>query len=248
MKTARRTESGISLVELMVALTIGLLLTVSIGYIFSGSLQIFRVQGESARIQETGRFLLDALGRQITQAGYAAISPDYTDTKTSFAGTPISGEHGVAGTRAAERKAGSDYLAVSFDSSIDCQGGAVASGTARNEFYLNANDQLICASGGGAGQVLADGVETFLVQYGVDVNGDNSVDRYYVTPPNDAAGNPDFSTVKTVRVCVVVHAFSAGTSTVAQHYQDCSGTTQTAPDTRLRRVLGATFQLRNRGS
>lgn len=233
-------EAGLSLVELMVALSIGLLLTVSVGTILSGSMQIFRAQGESARIQESGRFLMDTLGRQITQAGYAAISTDYTDPKLAFTGTPILGEHGLVATRTNERKNGSDYLAVSFDASADCQGNAAASGTARNEFYLNTNEELVCASGGGAPEVVADGVEAFQVLYGVDADGDYSVERYIAQPT-------DWNQVRTVRVCAVVRAFSQGTSPTAQRYQDCSGATQTAPDTRLRRVLGATFQLRNRG-
>lgn len=242
MKTAfHNREQGLSLVELMVALSIGLLLTLSVSTLLSGSLQIFRLQGESARIQESGRFLMDTLGRQITQAGYVAISSDYSDTKLEFVGTPISGEHGVVATRTGERKNGSDYLAVSFDASIDCQGNAAAGGTVRNEFFLNANDELVCASGGGAAEVLADGVESFQVLYGVDADGDNSVERYAAQPG-------DWSQVRTVRVCTVVRAFSRGTSSAAQQYQDCSGVTQTAPDTRLRRVLAATFQLRNRGN
>lgn len=244
MKTARihLGEAGLSLVEMMVALSIGLLLTVSVGSILSGSLQIFRVQGESARIQESSRFLMDTLGRQITQAGYAAISTDYTDTKLAFTGTPISGEHGRVAIRTDERKSDSDYLAVSFDASTDCQGNAVASGTVQNEFYLNAREELVCASGGGAPEVVVDGVEAFKVLYGVDADGDYSVDRY--TPQPLAA---DWGQVRTVRVCVVVRAFSQGTSPTAQRYEDCSGVTQTAPDSRLRRVLSATYQLRNRG-
>jgi type IV pilus assembly protein PilW len=238
--TLRNHESGFSLVEMMVALSIGLLLTLSVSYILSGSLQIFRVQGESARIQESSRFLMDTLGRQITQAGYAEISSDYTDTKLGFTGTPISGEHGVVATRSSERKIGSDYMAVSFDASTDCQGNAAAGGTVQNEFYLNANEQLVCASGGGTPEALADGVETFQVLYGVDADGDYSIDRYAAQPG-------DWSQVRTVRVCVVVRAISRGTSPTAQQYQDCSGVAQTAPDTRLRRVLAATFQLRNRG-
>lgn len=236
----RNGESGISLVEMMVALAIGMLLTVSISYIFSGSLQIFRVQGENARIQESGRYLMDTLGRQIVQAGYAAISSDYSDTKLAFSGTPIHGEDGVVAIRTAERKNGSDYLAVSFDASVDCQGNATAGGTAQNEFYLNGNEQLVCASGGGSGEVLADNVENFQVLYGVDADGDYSVERYVAQPG-------DWSQVRTVRVCVVLRAASRGTSTGAQQYQDCSGVTQTATDTRLRRILSATFQLRNRG-
>ncbi len=242
MKTAltMRRETGVSLVELMVALSIGLLLTVSVGTILSGSLQIFRVQGESARIQESGRFLMDTLGRQITQAGYVSISTDYTDPKLLFTGTPITGENGVVATRVDERKTGSDYLAVSFDASTDCRGNAVTGGTVQNEFYLNTSEELVCASGGGAAEVLADGVESFQVLYGIDTNGDYSVERYIAQPT-------DWTQVRTVRVCAVVKAYSPGTSPTAQTYQDCSGATQTAPDTRLRRVLGATFQLRNRG-
>lgn len=235
-----RREAGISLIELMIALSIGLLLTVTVSAILSGSLQIFRVQGESARIQEAGRFLMDTLGRQITQAGYVAISTDYTDPKLQFIGTPISGEDGVVAQRVSERKSGSDYLAVSFDAGTDCQGNAVAGGTVQNEFYLNTNEELVCASGGGTSEVLADGVESFQVLYGIDTNGDYSVERYIAQPT-------DWTQVRTVRVCAVLRARSTGTSPVAQTYQDCSGVTQTAPDTRLRRVLGATFQLRNRG-
>ncbi|MDP2430441.1 MAG: PilW family protein [Pseudomonadota bacterium] len=241
MKTAARNrESGISLVEMMVALSVGLLLTVSVSTILSGSLQIFRMQGESARIQESSRFLMDILGRQITQAGYVAISTDYTDSKLSFVGTPISGEHGVVATRTGERKNGSDYLAVSFDANVDCQGNVATSGTVRNEFFLNANEELVCAGGGVTPEVLADGVETFQVLYGVDADGDYSVERYAAQPD-------DWEQVRTVRVCVVVRAFSQGTGSTAQQYQDCSGVSQTAPDTRLRRVLATTFQLRNRG-
>ena len=249
MKTAFHSrESGLSLVEMMVALTIGLVLTLSVSTILSGSLQIFRVQGESARIQESSRFLMDTLGRQINQAGYAAISTNYTDTKISFSGTPVSGEHGVVATRTAERKNGSDYMAVSFDASTDCQGNPAASGTVQNEFYLNAKEELVCASGGGAPEVLADGVETFQVLYGVDADGDYSVDRYKAQPVYNADPVLDeWQKVRTVRVCVVVRALSKGTSPTAQQYQDCSGVTQTAPDSRLRRVLAATFQLRNRG-
>jgi len=242
MKSAHSSrELGISLVEMMIALSIGLLLTVSLGYILSGSLQIFRVQGENANIQESGRFLMDSLGRQIVQAGYTAISPVYNNTKLTFTGTPVTGEHGVLSAHSSERKSGSDYLALSFDANVDCRGNAAVGGTVLNEFYLNGGNQLVCASGGAPATVMADGVEAFQVLYGVDSDGDLSVDRYLSQPAN-------WSQVLTVRVCVVVRAISKGTGPATQRYQDCSGATQTATDTYLRRVLSATFQLRNRSN
>jgi type IV pilus assembly protein PilW len=237
--TGPRTCRGFSLVELMVALALGMLLMSVLGTVLFGSLDVFRTQSENARLQEDSRFLLDDLGRQITQAGYTAISSDYADSRLVFGGVPIQGEHGVVAIRSGERKAGSAYLALSFDGVADCQGNPVATGTVVNEIYLSPADELLCATSGHAPVALASGVEAFLVRYGVDGNGDDNVDRYTVQPA-------DWRQVRTVRLCLVLHAASLGTSPQAQRYQDCTGATVTAPDTRLRRVVGATYELRNR--
>lgn len=231
---------GLSLVELMIALALGLLLMGVLGSVLFGSLEVFRTQSESARLQEDSRFLMDELGRQITQAGHTAISSDYSDTRLAFNGVPIRGEHGVVAIRTGERKAGSDYLVLSFDARTDCQGNAVADGTVVNEFFLTPAEELVCAPAGHAAAALASGVEAFQVSYGVDGNHDDNVDRHTAQPA-------DWNQVRTVRLCLVLHAASRGTSPQAQRYQDCSGATVTAPDTRLRRVVTATFELRNRG-
>lgn len=230
-------QRGISLTELMVALAIGLILLLTLGYLFSGSLHVFRQQDEGARLQESSRFLMDALGRQITQAGYAAISTSYTDTKMEFTGAPIGGEHGVVAVRVGERKAGSDYLSLSFDGASDCHGNPVA-GVVVNEFYLNNDDEMVCASGG-AVETLAEGVEAFRLSYGVDADGDAAVERYQDTPA-------DWGQVRSVRVCFVLRTLTAGTANPGQRYRDCDDVDQTAPDTRLRRLSSATYQLRNR--
>lgn len=236
-------QAGLSILEMLVAMAIGLVITAAIGYLFIGSVGTFRTQDDNARLQENGRFVMDMLGRDIAQAGYTDITPVYTDPKTEFVGTPISGENGVVAARVAERKAGTDYLRLSFDGTADCVGGAVATNPVVNEYYVNAGNQLMCAGNGagGAAQVFAEGVEDLQLIYGVDNNGDRAVDQYTATPAN-------WGQVITAQVCLLLRSPNTGAAAQAQQYQDCAGNNQVAGDTRLRRVLRVTHQLRNRGA
>ena len=62
---------GLSMVELMVAMTIGLILTASIGYVYLGSRQTFRSMDDFSRIQENYRYAMDQIGMDVRQAGYS---------------------------------------------------------------------------------------------------------------------------------------------------------------------------------
>lgn len=62
-------QTGLSLIELMVAITLSLILTLGVIQIFSSSTQTSRVQNELARIQENARFALDILSKDIRMAG-----------------------------------------------------------------------------------------------------------------------------------------------------------------------------------
>ncbi|MDP2265940.1 MAG: PilW family protein [Thiobacillus sp.] len=64
-------QRGFSLVELMVASTIGLILLGGIGYVLLGSRQTFRTQDDFSRIQENVRYALDQVGVDVRMAGYA---------------------------------------------------------------------------------------------------------------------------------------------------------------------------------
>ncbi len=61
---------GITLVELMVALALSLLLLLGVGTVFVANKQAFRLQESLARVQENGRFALQAIVRDIRNAGY----------------------------------------------------------------------------------------------------------------------------------------------------------------------------------
>jgi type IV pilus assembly protein PilW len=69
-------SSGFSLIELMVAITIGMILTIAIGSIFVQSKKTYAVQERLSRIQENGRFAMHFLMKDLRMAGYAGCVDD----------------------------------------------------------------------------------------------------------------------------------------------------------------------------
>ncbi len=63
-------QAGLSLVEIMIALTIGLMIIGGVGYLYLGSRQAFRTQDNLTAIQENARFALETMTHDIRMAGY----------------------------------------------------------------------------------------------------------------------------------------------------------------------------------
>lgn len=68
---SRRGQSGFSLIEIMIAITLSLLLIAGILQIFLSTRATFRMQDGLARVQESGRFAVQMMSRDIRMAGYA---------------------------------------------------------------------------------------------------------------------------------------------------------------------------------
>lgn len=69
-----RHQKGFSLVELMIALTLGLVLMAGVMQMFLGSRAAYSNQQAVTHIQETGRLALEFLARDIRMAGYMGCS------------------------------------------------------------------------------------------------------------------------------------------------------------------------------
>lgn len=65
---------GFSLIEMMIAITIGLIVTVAITQIFVSTRSVYTMEENLARVQENGRFAMQFLARDIRMAGYAGCS------------------------------------------------------------------------------------------------------------------------------------------------------------------------------
>lgn len=70
MRHNRWNQQGLSLIEIMVALTLSLILTLGLVHIFTANSQSFRMAEASARLQESGRMALGILSREIRNADY----------------------------------------------------------------------------------------------------------------------------------------------------------------------------------
>ncbi|MBX3617981.1 MAG: PilW family protein [Nitrosomonas sp.] len=238
-------QQGFSLVELMIAMTLGLILLLVIGTVFVSSRQIFREQEDNARLQESGRYALEIIGRSIKQAGHVEIP--FTGFKVAFEGTAISGTNGTGGV--------ADTLTVQYEGAVgdrDCEGAGVtvAGRIIQNHFNLDTlNAELQCKgdiadippvpAAAPVGSVLLENVEDLQVFYGIDTNGDQSVDQYTESPV-------DWNQVVTTRICVLIRSEKLNVVS-AGNYLDCNGASVAIPsDRRLRRAFTATINLRNR--
>jgi prepilin-type N-terminal cleavage/methylation domain-containing protein len=72
-------QSGVSLIELMVALVIGLFLIVGAVMVYSQSRKVYRTIETVARLQETARYALDVMEADVRMASYWGLAsrPDY---------------------------------------------------------------------------------------------------------------------------------------------------------------------------
>jgi type IV pilus assembly protein PilW len=69
---------GLTLIELMVSLVIGLLLAIVASSSYLYSKQAYNAVSENSQLEENGRFALNLLTKNIQSAGYVAIPPNFT--------------------------------------------------------------------------------------------------------------------------------------------------------------------------
>lgn len=90
---AKRSQ-GMTLVELLVALTLGLLVIAGIGQIYTAAKRSYDIQTNMSHLQDAGRYAIDTLTRDIQRAGYWGL----TDMRTLIANNLNGGEPSPDGT------------------------------------------------------------------------------------------------------------------------------------------------------
>lgn len=82
--SARITQQGLTLVELMVSLVLASLITLAAAALYSVSIASFRTVDAGQELQDTGRFALEIIAQAVRQAGYQNYPEGYglrwTDT------------------------------------------------------------------------------------------------------------------------------------------------------------------------
>jgi type IV pilus assembly protein PilW len=247
-----RAQRGLTIVELMVAVALGMLLMLVVAQAFLATKGALRTQESLGRVQENARFATALLSREIRMAGYradpsqgiAVVYPAATTQSTCTGGRPaICGLDGGGSA--------SDTLTLRF------QGSGPSAGNAdgriidyiANDPGNNNEPTLYCsttanASTAAAGTPIIAGAENMQILYGEDVNGDRSPDRY-VTANN--VSNMD--SVVAIRISLLMRTdVMAGVGVDTKTYSLVGTTVNPADENRIRRVFTMVVNLRNRTS
>lgn len=81
-------QSGLTLVELMIAMTLNLFVMLMLtGLLLSGKAS-YNAQDQQLQMQETGRYVMEAIARQVRQAGYEDWNPYLQPRQTGVSATP----------------------------------------------------------------------------------------------------------------------------------------------------------------
>lgn len=258
--TGPAASRGVTMVELMVAVTISLLITLVIAQLFLGSRQTFATTDDVSRMQENIRFTQQLLIRLVHLAGYKSQPNSVTLAVFNPVTNPALDATDGAGTA-------SDTLTIRYQGSgngagtpdgtvVDCLGVPVDSGSfATNTFAIqlgaNGRNALWCSN-----QPiiviplpcceLIPNVANMQILFGEDTNADLSAD-YYVALPSVV--NP--SNIVSVRIALLFETPTDVSKAIAD------ATTYTVDpvtpvvlgpytDRRIRRMMTTTINVRNR--
>lgn len=196
-------QAGLTLIELMVAILLGLIVLVVVGQIYLSGRQSYRTQTGFSDMQEAGRFALYFLQRDIRMAGFpresgpggalSALNSGFVAATTTDGGTgsdQITIQYRSFGT-VVDVAAVADELKPTvqnnntFDESRrDCLGNqvtAAADGSiVVNRYWVSAAGDLMCEGSANPNQPqpIISGVESMQILYGVDTDNDGAPNTY----------------------------------------------------------------------
>lgn len=256
-------QAGFSLVELMIGLALGTLITISAVQLFSTNQRTFALQRALTEIQEQGRFTLDFIARDLRRVGFTrpAIGGEagVILEPIDLLGINIQGSVDNGGDPEV-----SDQLRISYHGDQDCEGDtAVVEQLVVNSYVVTADGDLVCTGSlppaastavvedvndPANGTVLISGVDSFQVLYGIDptVNGVPNVARY--VPADEVAGEP----VLSIRIGVLLRSGDASLGQIAADIRDFTvldqeleGGNPPLVEQGIRRLFVTTVRVRN---
>jgi len=118
-------QHGITLVELMVAMVIGLLVTAGVGQIFVSTQKTYRITEEQSRLQENARFAIGFMTKDVREAGYTGCRTIENMNVQTVANAPIP-SYGASNTINGNEATSATVWAPALAASIN---GTVVGGT-----------------------------------------------------------------------------------------------------------------------
>lgn len=255
------TAAGFTMVELLVAMTVGLLLTVAVAQLFIGSRRTYATTDDLSRMQENMRYAHDLLTRNVRLIGYMSSPNRYSVDTDGFTGVytggnlPLQATNGAgtaSDTFTAKFQGSNDAFGAPDGAVIDCLGNAVGAATIVTNIFsigldaVSNSPGLFCQSSLNATAtpvLVVPNVDNMQVLYGEDTTGDSNADRY--VPASLLA---DANQVVSMRIALLFRSANANVRpTVDTTAYTLNGVTLPAFNTtHIRRVMTVTISLRNR--
>ena len=237
----RARQAGFTLVEMLVAVTIGLVVLFGMTATFVNLKNTFKSQDKLGTLQDNERLALTFLTNSVNEAGYY---PDPKNASTITASTaPTTAPVSPGGTMPAAiaiygtpdgasptspESLQTAYASMNTDGLLSCLGTSYTGAgthTVRNIYYVDpTTNSLMCRvlldglgsdamTNGGTPQALVTGVSKMQVYYGLAAGGDSQVTSY--VPPTSTTA---WGTVKAVRITLTfVNPFDATNPLVRTH-------------------------------
>ena len=245
-----RAQHGVSLIELMVGITIGLVtVTVAMGTLMV-SRGIWGTVSDASQLQQKAAYAFRVISLQLRQAGSLRLNmaPQQTpggtvpidiadpvafETKVDGFDPAIDTISGKDAPGTGEFKLTMGYrnykeplYAFAADESLqrNCLGETNSDSLIQSKFVLDSTLNILRCAGSGAAQPFAENVANFQVRYllqDVTTMPGNPQIRYV----NAAAVGTDWRRVQGVEVCLVLYGVESIDMPAGSSYTDCDGTT-----------------------
>lgn len=202
----KRCNRGFGLIELLIALALGLIVVLAVVQIFIAAKNTYVSQNSAAAMQEDARFVLSKMIQEIRMVGMFGCLGTITDS--SSAGdfnasqlTPISWDNANLKLTLVTADIGSSGGTPTWTVVSDCRNNATAytglrtaaSGQIafpiRRLIYSYSNNQILMGTGSGAPaqQVLVNNVSAFSVMFGLASSATDVAASTYSANPSDPA-------------------------------------------------------------
>ncbi|KXU89456.1 N-terminal cleavage protein [Caballeronia megalochromosomata] len=243
---------GHTLLEMTIALALGMLIVTGLLSLYRGQRAAFDRAADAARIYDAGSVALDVLGQQLQMAGFASGRDSNVEAPIfgCAQGRVVGAESGASCESLAGR---SDGLQVRYAADVvstwpstgsvptDCIGQTVSDAIVTNRFYAKASTstgepELYCEGGGRQAQPVLEGIERIRVMYW-RAGSPSALDA-------SAIARDRWRDVYAADICVLVRGFAIHAKQ-RTNYTDCNGSPAYADDGRVRQVFWRRVTIRN---